>query len=744
MARKNRRSSGRGALVSGRGHLSWLDNIRQYLGKGNLHRLERSCFGHFIGVPDIQFQGQLYTVLIRKLEKSSLQRLRLTFGINDREAEFGPVEFCLVTGLKFKDWTEPPAHSEFHRVFFNGRDDLVFIDIHEAFVQECKSSGGESEDALKLAFLYILYGILLIRGRKHKKIDLKYFHLVDDLVKFNDFPWGQVAYEFLMRATHRAREFLDNLLAEEKNLAFDAHGFTIALQIWAYEVMPDIGRACADFVPGAENRIPRMLRWAASKSFRFDKMNSFFLPSRAGDCPVRMEPSEREEEFLQIAGVHNITAGPVVVTFDGEKNPKQRRLGSKRSDRELSVVYVPANSDRNPPLQERRSSEIIAGEKRFMVGTCARAPVVLASGRRCKLYDVEGREYLDLTAGIAANALGHGDSDWLRAVACQAELLAHVSNVYYSVPQVELAKRLVASSFADRVFFCDSGTDANEAAMEFSRKFQGYSHPDKREAPVEFIAFSKSFHGRTPFEPVTLVEYGNARAAVELIQIRKIAAVFVEPVQGEGGVHSSTKEFLQSLRTACDKSGCLLVFDEVQCGLGRTGHLWAHEAHGVYPDMMTLGKPLAGGLPIGAVLVTERVAAAINYGDHGSTSAGSPLVCSAGIAVLDKVSNPSFLASVAEKGQYFKDLLTSELGRSSHVREIRGFGLIIGIELDVSASPLVEACQQSGLLVLTGGEGNVVRIAPPLIISKEEMDEASEILKKCFPVLNIALSITCP
>lgn len=177
---------------------------------------------------------------------------------------------------------------------------------------------------------------------------------------------------------------------------------------------------------------------------------------------------------------------------------------------------------------------------------------------------------------------------------------------------------------------------------------------------------------------------------------------------------------------------------QVQCGLGRTGYLWAHEAYNVNPDIMTLAKPLAGGLPIGAVLVTESVAAAINYGDHGSTFAGNPLVCSAGIAVLDKISNPNFLASVSEKGQYFKDSLTSSLGGNSHVREIRGFGLIIGIELDVSATPLVEACQKSGLLVLTAGKGNVVRIVPPLTISKEEVDEGVEILKKCFHVLDEA------
>lgn len=420
----------------------------------------------------------------------------------------------------------------------------------------------------------------------------------------------------------------------------------------------------------------------------------------------------------------------------------------------LNLDVSTSDSIKAPAFLESKAAEVIADEKKFIVGTYARQPVVLSSGKGCILYDVDGKEYLDLSSGIAVNALGHGDPDWLRAVAQQAEVLTHVSNVYYSVPQVELAKKLVASSFADRVFFCNSGTEANEAAIKFARKFQRFSHPDVKDPPVEFIAFSNCFHGRTmgavaltskeqyrlPFEPVmpgvTFLEYGDAQAAVELIQTGKIAAVFVEPVQGEGGIYSASKEFLQSLRTACDNAGSLLVYDEVQCGLGRTGYLWAHEAYGVYPDLMSLAKPLAGGLPIGAVLTTERVAAAINFGDHGSTFAGNPLVCSAGIAVLEKISNPSFLASVSDKGQYFKDLLTKKLQGNTHVREIRGIGLIIGVELDLPASPLIEACQQAGLLVLTAGKGNVVRIVPPLIISKEELNQAAEILANCFPVLD--------
>ncbi|XP_010537910.1 PREDICTED: acetylornithine aminotransferase, chloroplastic/mitochondrial [Tarenaya hassleriana] len=407
------------------------------------------------------------------------------------------------------------------------------------------------------------------------------------------------------------------------------------------------------------------------------------------------------------------------------------------------------------PVKVGVSHEVMEAEGKVLVGTYARAPVVLSSGKGCKLFDPEGREYLDCSSGIAVNALGHGDPDWLRAVTEQAGVLAHVSNVYYTIPQIELAKRLVACSFADRVFFSNSGTEANEAAIKFARKFQRFTHPEEKEVATDFIAFTNSFHGRTlgalaltskeqyrtPFEPVmpgvTFLEYGNVQAATDLISLGKIAAVFVEPVQGEGGIHTATKEFLLSLRSACDASGSLLVFDEVQCGLGRTGNLWAYEAFGVTPDIMTLAKPLAGGLPIGAVLVTEKVASTIKYGDHGSTFAGNPLVCNAAMAVLDKISKPSFLSSVSSKGRYFKDLLEKKMGGNPHVKEVRGMGLIIGIEFDVPAKPLVDACRNSGLLILTAGKGNVVRLVPPLIISEEEIERAAEIIAQNLTALDL-------
>lgn len=393
-------------------------------------------------------------------------------------------------------------------------------------------------------------------------------------------------------------------------------------------------------------------------------------------------------------------------------------------------------------------------EAKYLVGTYARAPVVMVRGKGCKLYDVDGREYLDLTAGIAVNALGHCDPDVVKELVDQGNTLWHISNVYYSLPQVELAKRLVESCFADRVFFTNSGTEANEAAIKLTRKYQKNLSPDGTEHATEFIAFSNSFHGRTmgavaltskeqyriPFGPVmpgvTFLEYGNIEEAKKTITRGKTAAVFVEPIQGEGGIHSATKEFLQALRSACDDAGALLVFDEIQCGLGRTGHLWAHQAYGVAPDVMTLAKPLAGGLPIGACLTTEKVAAAINYGEHGSTFAGNPLVCKVAQKVLDKIQDPNFLASVAKKGLHFKELLSRKLGGNPHVKEVRGFGLILGVELDVPASPLVDACRNSGLLVLTAGKGNVVRLVPPLIISEEDLEQAAETLLKCLPALD--------
>ncbi|KAI3983913.1 hypothetical protein MKX01_011621 [Papaver californicum] len=377
----------------------------------------------------------------------------------------------------------------------------------------------------------------------------------------------------------------------------------------------------------------------------------------------------------------------------------------------------------------------MAAEANLLIGTYNRAAVVIASGRGCTLYDVEGKEYLDMASSIAVNALGHGDEDWVNAVTQQANILTHVSNVYYSVPQWMVLSLIVFS-------FQTLETEANEAAIKFARKYQRFSHPDEKQPATEFISFTNSFHGRTmgalalTIKNISFLEYGNIKAVKEAILRGKTAAVFVEPIHGEGGIYSATKEFLQSLRDACDAAGALLVFDEVQCGLGRTGCLWANEMYDVFPDIMTLAKPLAGGLPIGAVLMTDKVASAANYGDHGSTFAGSPLVCNAAVAVFDKVTKPGFLASVTKKREYLKELLSQKLGGNKHIKEIRGTGLIVGVELDVSASHLVDACRNSGLLILTAGKGNVVRIIPPLVISEQELEHGVNILSKCMSAID--------
>ncbi|XP_051227679.1 acetylornithine aminotransferase, mitochondrial [Lolium perenne] len=445
-----------------------------------------------------------------------------------------------------------------------------------------------------------------------------------------------------------------------------------------------------------------------------------------------------------------LAVAPVVKPAAAAMLPSSRRARVSA----CLATPVPAPTAARTGELSAASRAVVEDEARYMVGTYKRgARVVFVAGRGCKLYDIDGREYLDMTAGLAVNSLGHCDPDLVDAGIDQYKRLVHASNVGYTVPQVELAKRLVEVSFADRAFFANSGTEANEAAIKFARKYQQVMCPDG-DAPTEFVCFTNCFHGRTmgslaltskvhyrePFEPVmpgsTFVEYGNLEEAKKVIQSGKIAAVFVEPVQGDGGIHTATNEFLQGLREACDEAGALLVFDEVQCGLGRTGYLWAYEIFGVEPDMMSLAKPLANGLPIGIVLVKENISAAIDYGDHGTTFGGSPVVCRAALTVLDKIQKPGFLAAVSKKGENFRQLLKTKLSGNSHVKEIRGIGLIVGIEFDVLAGPLVDACLDAGVFLLTAGKGNVVRLVPPLIISEKELEQAAEVIRDCLSALD--------
>ncbi len=383
---------------------------------------------------------------------------------------------------------------------------------------------------------------------------------------------------------------------------------------------------------------------------------------------------------------------------------------------------------------ENKAQRITDLEQQYLVQSYTRAPFVLTHGRGVYLYDSEGNEYLDLMAGIAVNALGYGDPELTATISQQAARLIHVCNLYHTAPHAELAARLCELSFADRVFFNNSGSEANETAIKFARKWARERHgPEK----TQIVVFSGAFHGRTtgalaltprekyqdPFRPllpgVTVVPFNDAQAAAEAIG-PETCAVFVEPVQGEGGIHEATPDFLRALRALCDRHDAALVFDEVQCGVGRTGTLWAYQASGVTPDIMTLAKPLAGGLPIGAVLVTESIASVIHPGDHGSTFAGGPLVCSAALAVLGRVAQPAFLAHVRQVGGYLKERL-EELD-SPLVKAVRGRGLMLGLELGVEAAQVIQAGYAHGLIMVNAGP-DVLRLVPPLIIERAHVDE---------------------
>lgn len=385
-------------------------------------------------------------------------------------------------------------------------------------------------------------------------------------------------------------------------------------------------------------------------------------------------------------------------------------------------------------------------EARYLVPTYRRPPVVFTRGAGCYLFDEEEKTYLDFAAGIAVTALGHSDPGWAAAVAEQAGTLTHVSNLFHTRPHVALAQRLVEHSFADRVFFTNSGTEANEAAFKFARKWARLNHSEEKS---QVVAFQGSFHGRSmgslsltakekyrqPFAPlipgVSFVPFNDLAAAAAAINAQT-CAVFVEPIQGEGGVHPADPGFLRGLRELCDQHQALLVFDEVQCGLGRSGHLWAHQAFGVAPDMMSLAKPLAGGLPIGALLVSERVSAALEPGDHGSTFAGGPLVCRAAEVVFERVANPDFLARVTQLGKVLMEAAGGLPG--NHIVALRGMGLLIGIELDVPVQPIMRAALDNGLIVINAGE-NVLRICPPLTISETEIERGIQILALCLRAL---------
>jgi len=359
---------------------------------------------------------------------------------------------------------------------------------------------------------------------------------------------------------------------------------------------------------------------------------------------------------------------------------------------------------------------------------------VLERGNGVYLFDNDGVRYLDCVSGLAVNALGYGDHDILEAVRQQVGSLMHVSNLYHTIPGALLAERLVQVSFGDRAFFCNSGTEAIEACMKFARRWAGANHGAGK---TGFVAAHQSFHGRTfgslaltgqekyqaPFEPlvpgVTMIPFNDVDAALEAIT-DTTCAVFIEPIQAEGGVNLADPEYLVALREACDRNNALLVFDEVQVGLGRTGTLFAYEHYGVEPDLMTLAKPLAGGLPIGAVLLRQSVADAIKPGDHAATFGGGPLVCAVALAVLDKLTRGGIPDGVARTGASFKQRLQELQTRHDLIVDVRGRGLIWGVELSIPAAEIISEFRSRHVLVCPAGP-NVVRFLPPLIVTEELM-----------------------
>jgi len=370
--------------------------------------------------------------------------------------------------------------------------------------------------------------------------------------------------------------------------------------------------------------------------------------------------------------------------------------------------------------------------------------IVATHGSGNYLFDSEGHRYLDFAGGIAVNCLGHCEPGWVDAVAKQAGTLVHTSNMFLNPQQVQLAEHLVASSFADKAFFANSGTEANEGAIKFARKF----HVAQGRPRERLIAFENSFHGRTmgalsltwkdkyrtPFQPLMpgahFLPFNdvNALGAID----ETVCAVFIEPVQGEGGCIPADSEFLAALRSRCDAVGALLVFDEVQCGLGRTGKLFAYEYSGVLPDIVTLAKPLAAGLPIGACLMTNRVAKVIEPGDHGSTFAGGPLVCAAANYTLDRLDDEAFLANVVAMGARLREGLRTIA--IPYGCEVRGVGLLNGIVCPSAkiCTAIQSVAREGGLLVLTAGAGDILRLVPSLTIAAGEVDECLAILKKAF------------
>jgi len=383
--------------------------------------------------------------------------------------------------------------------------------------------------------------------------------------------------------------------------------------------------------------------------------------------------------------------------------------------------------------------------EQYVAQTYARYPILLVRGKGTRVWDIEGKEYLDFVSGLAVCNLGHCHPKVVKAIQDQATKLIHISNFYYIEPQIQLASLLCKHSFADKVFFCNSGAEANEGAMKLARKYAKEKMEGDR---YEIITMERSFHGRTlatltatgqekfhkgyaPLMPgFKYAPFNNLEAVREAID-SKTCAIMVEPIQGEGGVNCPLEGYLKGLREICDEKGTLLIFDEVQVGMGRTGKLFAYEHEGIEPDMLTLAKSLAGGVPIGALLIKKEIAESFKPGDHASTFGGNPLATAAGVAALTALLEEGMLENTRKIGQYFLSRLEEIKRGFPFVQEVRGKGLILGMELKMDGTSIVKEMMKKGFLI-NCTMGNVLRFLPPLIVTKEEVDQLIKALEEVF------------
>ncbi|MEL7563358.1 MAG: acetylornithine transaminase [Dehalobacterium sp.] len=395
------------------------------------------------------------------------------------------------------------------------------------------------------------------------------------------------------------------------------------------------------------------------------------------------------------------------------------------------------------------NQEITAKGQKYVMNTYGRLPLAIVKGQGAYVWDADGKEYLDFVSGIAVNNVGHCHPKVVEAVAKQAETLFHCSNLYWIEPQVKLAKILVENSSFDKVFFCNSGAEANEGAIKLARK---YAKKHWGEDKYEIITMKKSFHGRTL---ATLTATGQEKfhkgleplpegfkyAPFNDLEALKQAvgphtcAVMLEPVQGEGGVLPGEEAFIKGVRELCDEKRLLFIVDEVQCGLGRTGKLFGYQHYGIEPDIMTLAKALGGGAPIGALLAKEQVAEAFQPGDHAATFGGNPLVTAAGVAALTVLLDEDLAQNADAVGEYLRCKLEGLKSKFKFIKEIRGKGLLIGMECEMEVAGIVGACLKEGLLLLSAGP-NVLRFLPPLNITFGQVDQAVGILEQALSGVN--------